>query len=90
MKLINYDKYKKWSPRQAVLLAVMSAFSAGLYLGTAASRPATSHEFWWWFRELTMGFSMAVLALLSAMVALHHIGPSTKADNAPVPDPQGR
>ena len=80
MRLINYTKHKKWTPRSTVLLLVVESFATGLFLGLALTEAVRSHDIWDWIWPLVMGFASAVGALQAALVALHNYPPPTKAE----------
>ena len=79
MKLIDYDKYtKKWSPRGAIMLAVVDAIVTGFFLGAALFEALRGRDVWTWIFSLVMAFSSGVGALQATLVALHNCPPLAK------------
>lgn len=79
MRFINYDKYQKWSPRQTIVLAVIEAAVAGLFLGSALIEATSGHSAWTWSWPLVMGFASGVGSLQATLIALHNCPLSGKA-----------
>jgi len=78
MRLINYNKYQKWSPRQTIVLAVIEAAVAGLFLGSALIEVASGHNAWTWSWPIVMAFASGVGSLQATLIALHNCPPSRK------------
>jgi hypothetical protein len=82
MRLINYDKYEKWSLRSTIALAIVEALVAGFFLGVGVVEAFRGSNLWMWVWNLAMGFSGVVGALLATLVALHKVGsPAASSQN---------
>lgn len=77
MKLIDYDKYNRWSPRTTIVSAVVQAVVTGFFLGLALIEAVAGRDVLTWTFSLAMGFSSGVGALTSTLIALHKCSPST-------------
>ena len=71
MKIIDYDKYsKKWSPRSAVLLAVVESVCTGFFLSSALFESLRRHDIWTWILPLGFAILSGVGASIATLVAL--------------------
>jgi hypothetical protein len=75
MKLIDYSKYKKESPRASIWYALLNTLFCGFFLGMAAMQFRLG---WDWMRSLAMAFSSGILALRNALIAVYSCPPSMK------------
>ena len=77
MKLIDYEKYeRKWSPRSAVVLAVVESAVTGVFLCAALLESVHARDVWVWIWPLVMGVASGVGALQATLVALHNCATS--------------
>jgi len=71
MKVIDYEKYsKKYSPRSAVLIAVLDSIFTGIFLNAALFESLRRHEVWTWVLPLGFAILCGVGALQATLVAL--------------------
>jgi hypothetical protein len=87
MKLIEYDKYAKWTPRSVVVTLLVEALATGFLLGLALMEGAASNKSSDWIFPLVLGFGSGVGLLQATLVALHNCRTSTKTQTTETPAP---